>query len=114
MPRARTWLARTLEEHVRSDADRTIVDDAILCVSELVTNALRAGCSAISVCVELAGGRLRIAVHDNAGGTPAVRSPDWSDPHGRGLLIISAVAESWGVRPDGLGKEVWAHLPWPA
>lgn len=99
---------------MRTDADRVIVDDALLCISELVTNALQAECSVISVCVELSAQRLRISVHDDAGGTPTVRSPDWTDPHGRGLLIISAVSTSWGVRPFEAGKEVWADLPWPA
>lgn len=114
VPRARNWLARTLEPHVRTQADRSVVDDATLCVSELVTNALLAGCSGISLCVDLDGGRLRISVHDDASGIPTVRDPGWSDPHGRGLLIVSAVATTWGVRPVDAGKEVWADLPWPA
>jgi hypothetical protein len=34
---------------------------------------------------------------------------------GRGLAMVAAVSESWGVRPDGdFGKVVWFTLPTPS
>jgi putative methionine-R-sulfoxide reductase with GAF domain len=33
-----------------------------------------------------------------------------TETHGRGLLIVAAVAEEWGVQPHPVGKEVWAEF----
>lgn len=32
---------------------------------------------------------------------------------GRGLLIVSALADTWGNSPGGRGKTVWFELPTP-
>jgi hypothetical protein len=34
--------------------------------------------------------------------------PDSLD--GRGLTIVAALADRWGVERDGLGQSVWAEL----
>jgi anti-sigma regulatory factor (Ser/Thr protein kinase) len=37
--------------------------------------------------------------------------PDAVD--GRGLAIVAALADRWGVERDGLGQSVWAELSFP-
>lgn len=86
---------------------------AVLVVSELITNAIVHTASAFIVC-ELQDGpdSLRIAVRDEgcAPGEicPAPRLPE--EEHGRGLLLVEAVSESWGMQEQGLGLLVWAEL----
>ncbi|MGW0536104.1 ATP-binding protein [Streptomyces sp. NPDC003032] len=41
---------------------------------------------------------------------PERAEPELDGTSGRGLLIVDAVTQSWGVRPRDEGKTVWAHL----
>jgi hypothetical protein len=41
------------------------------------------------------------------------QSPSESDDHGRGLLIVEAVASAWGSAPTPDGKVVWAAVRVP-
>ncbi|MGW5865503.1 ATP-binding protein [Streptomyces sp. NPDC055239] len=90
---------------------------AALVVSELVTNAIVHTASHRIVC-ELCTrpGTLRIAVRDDGYGSgvprPAQEGPDADDEHGRGLLLVEAVSNAWGVRDEGpgAGLTVWAEL----
>ncbi|MGW6058973.1 ATP-binding protein [Streptomyces sp. NPDC055189] len=88
------------------------LDDIRLCVSELVTNALLHGDpdeSLILVRLELRDTQLLLEVHDAGDGTPTrLKAPDTSDD-GRGLFLVSAMADDWGVAThQGPGKRVWA------
>ncbi|MFE7993279.1 ATP-binding protein [Streptomyces shenzhenensis] len=90
-------------------------DDAILVLSELVTNAIaHSGGSRITCRVHVLGGRVRIEVEDERRGAsvPAVREPDADDQGGRGLLLVSRLSDAWGVgeAADGKGRVVWADL----
>ncbi|WP_442803589.1 SpoIIE family protein phosphatase [Streptomyces pseudogriseolus] len=81
-----------------------------LLVSELVTNAIRH-----------ASGRVRLRlirertlvceVLDGGASAPHLRHPRAMDEGGRGLLLVSQLAERWGTRfvPDG--KIIWAEQP---
>ena len=88
----------------------TLVHDVLLCVSELVTNALQASCVYATVDLVISAGRVRIVVADDGEGWPTPQRPGPDDPSGRGLLIISALADSWGVEPSAGSKAVWAEL----
>jgi hypothetical protein len=111
---ARRWLSAMLLPRLSdSAASREVCDDAVLCVSELVTNALRAGSTAMTLSLDVAEVDLVIAVHDDAVGRPEARRPLPGDPSGRGLLLVSSIARAWGVDPDDRGKVVWARLPVP-
>lgn len=84
--------------------------DAELIVSELVTNALRAGAEQIRVDLSLTDGTLRICVSDDATGVPEVQRPAPDAASGRGLVLVGAVADDWGVERLPEGKQVWAEL----
>jgi anti-sigma regulatory factor (Ser/Thr protein kinase) len=95
-------------------------EDLALLVSELVTNSVRhAGLSArdpIGVSLINGAGRARLAVHDGGEGfTPSMSG--WNGPQvagGRGLEIVSALSEAWGVDCDPDGCTVWCEIDVPS
>ncbi|MCZ4499692.1 MAG: ATP-binding region ATPase domain protein [Marmoricola sp.] len=105
---ARRFLRSTLASW---DVGTEVADDAALCLSELVTNALVHTYGAALVEVELYAGVLTTRVHD-AGAGAAAREPlrgsgDPFDVHGHGLQVVEALASSWG-RERGTGHAaVW-------
>ncbi|MEI5099949.1 ATP-binding protein [Streptomyces sp. PmtG] len=90
-------------------------DTAALVVSELVTNAIVHTASRTVVCeIRTEADTLRIAIRDEGRGPgvprpTGLRGPD--EEHGRGLLLVSAVSNAWGVQDSGAGLSVWAELP---
>lgn len=101
-----------VEERCEAWGCPALVETAQLVASELVTNAIVHARSACELRAVLVGDSLRLEVTDyDASGSPDVQAPDENDTHGRGLLIVDALARSWGVVPrNGLGKTVWAVL----
>jgi anti-sigma regulatory factor (Ser/Thr protein kinase) len=89
--------------------DQDTVDTAVLCLSELVTNAVIHAPNGCVVRVLLDGRTLTVTVRDSgAVGDAAVGAPD--DPfqvHGRGLQLVDALATSWGSRLDSAGTTMW-------
>jgi anti-sigma regulatory factor (Ser/Thr protein kinase) len=92
-------------------------DDVILCASELATNAALHSYSRLpggtfTVRAEIrAGDYARIEVEDDGGPwTPGHRDPE----RGRGLDIIGALADEWGIDGDQDGRIVWARFDWPS
>ena len=106
---ARAWISERTPELPRATAE-----DALLIVSELVTNAVRHGQPEIVLQLDLGDDRIRIEVHDGGDELPLVPAdqPAVDRPTGRGLLIVAATASDWGItRPTtGSGKTVWAEL----
>jgi anti-sigma regulatory factor (Ser/Thr protein kinase) len=90
------------------------LDTALLVVTELVTNAVRHGRSTVTLAVTVNDERVLLEVQDESTGVPTVRHPGWQSLGGRGLLLVDAMATSWGVRATPAGKVVWAELPAPA
>ncbi|MEU3504459.1 ATP-binding protein [Streptomyces hundungensis] len=91
------------------------IDDVLLCVSELATNALLHGVPpgrGFLLRMALCGGAvLRVEVQDSGGGVP--RIADAADEGGRGLLLVEAVADKWGVGEREPGKAVWCEFVCP-
>ncbi|MET7617306.1 ATP-binding protein [Streptomyces sp. NPDC005408] len=94
-----------------------LIDQAALGVTELLTNVHRHAQpdKMCTVEIELLLDRLTVSVHDHDPRLPAVRDADALATSGRGLSLIAAVSESWGVRPKGdTGKIVWFTLSAPS
>ncbi|MCF2533047.1 ATP-binding protein [Yinghuangia soli] len=109
VPRAR----HALRGSVRADIAAEPLDTLELLVSELVTNAVQHAPQTSTVTVELlrTGRTLRIAVTDAGALLPRPRTPVQSaDEHGRGLMLVEALAEDWGSRPVPGGKVVWCDV----
>lgn len=88
-------------------------DDALLLTSELVTNAVLHGRSEVCVEVEELQGLFRISVFDENSRHPAAVAEDPDALDGRGLALVEALAERWGVEDRRLGKAVWFELARP-
>ncbi|MEW2404237.1 ATP-binding protein [Streptomyces sp. NPDC046862] len=91
--------------------------DVVLCVSELATNALVHGVPPgrgflLRLLPLPYGGGVRVEVHDSGGGVPAVPQVDAgeADEGGRGLLLVSELADKWGVGERDPGKVVWCEI----
>jgi serine/threonine-protein kinase RsbW len=90
------------------------LDAVELMVSELATNSIRHANTAYEVAVTRARQTIRVEVTDDAGGTPAMRSPGPDEPTGRGLRIIEMLSDAWGVEQrKASGKTVWFRLTVP-
>ncbi|GGN49730.1 ATPase [Streptomyces albiflavescens] len=93
-----------------------LIDRAALGVTELLTNVHQHAQpdKTCTVEIELLLDRLTVSVHDHDPRLPEMRDVDPASTGGRGLAMVAAVSESWGVRPDGeSGKVVWFTLPAP-
>ncbi|WP_285940710.1 ATP-binding protein [Actinomadura xylanilytica] len=117
VPRARRWIAdvvaSTITHPLSTAADA--LDDLLLCASEVITNALLHGDGAITIVLVRRSRVLRVEVIDagtlSSAGLFHVRddvSPDATS--GRGLMIIDALADSWGTRADDAGLTVWFEV----
>lgn len=94
---------------VRRGAPDAAIDAAVLCTSELATNALLHGDGPIGVSLDV-GAMARIEVHDRNERPPVLRSAAPDDDAGRGLLLVSTFADEWGYDTGGDGKTVWFEI----
>ena len=106
---ARRFVTGALDEWGLTDLGEV----AELLVSEVVTNAVLHGGTAVTVVVERRGTFVNCEVIDGSNASPAVRSYDVDAATGRGLELVEALATEWGVRPEPPGKAVWFHLGAP-
>ena len=75
------------------------VDDAMLLVSELVTNAVKYGGEGpVEIVVHRDGGRARFTVRDRGGPgpLPEIRTPGTAGG-GHGLRLVDSISDRWGV-----------------
>jgi anti-sigma regulatory factor (Ser/Thr protein kinase) len=94
-----------------------VADEAVLCVSELATNALMHTSSGeggkFEVIVQRGPSSARISVRDQgAASAPAARPVDLASESGRGLGLVSVIADRWGQSGDVAGRVVWFELRW--
>ncbi|MFE5736904.1 ATP-binding protein [Streptomyces celluloflavus] len=105
---------QVFREAVRWGLDPGLTDTAELLLGELAANAVLAATGPgrqIEVRFGLTEGALTLEVADAGDGEPVVRDPAVWDEHGRGMVLVAALAEEWGVRPRyGVGKSVWVAL----
>jgi hypothetical protein len=92
----------------------SLTDRAELGVTELLSNVHRHARpdKTCTVEIELRLDRLTVSVRDHDPRLPVLGDAQPLATCGRGLAMVAAVSESWGVRPDGdSGKVVWFTLP---
>ncbi|WP_431677911.1 SpoIIE family protein phosphatase [Kitasatospora sp. KL5] len=93
-----------------------LIDTAELLSSELVTNAIRHTDRDAMFTARLyqvpgnGRARLRVEVEDESDLWPTRRTPGEQASSGRGLMLVEALADGWGVEPRGSGKRMWFEL----
>lgn len=104
-------IRRALRELLRHRGNQSCTDAAELLTTELVTNALVHTEHDAEVTATVAASRLRVEVRDFVARHPKLHLPAADDStHGRGLILVHALADAWGVRAQGVGKVVWFEL----
>ncbi|GLY74420.1 hypothetical protein Airi01_026870 [Actinoallomurus iriomotensis] len=83
-----------------------LADTVELLVSELVTNAVRHGAGDIGLRL-IRTDSLLCEVRDDGHELPALRRADVTAENGRGLQLVTALAERWGTQRTPTGKVVW-------
>ncbi|MQS05081.1 ATP-binding protein [Streptomyces alkaliterrae] len=88
-----------------------------LCVSELATNALLHGTApghCFLVRLDADGEVVRLEVHDSRRRRPELRQAAGTEASGRGLVLVNALADDWGVQERSpFGKIVWTRFKAP-
>lgn len=118
--RAVAEVRRFLRAQAQDWSWESVSSDLELAVTELVTNGLVHADSEVEVRLREYADRLRVDVRDSDPRPPlpapvlASGVTDSESEHGRGLLIVDALAASWGNSPSGRGKSVWFELTRPA
>ena len=112
---ARTELTGFLRDCGVRDA---VIEDAVVILSELVTNAIRHGSRAphatLQVEWELQPSRIKLQVTDTGTGTgPRRPVHDAGAVGGRGLSIVAALADSWRLERATDGTTVTAYIAVP-
>ncbi|MFG1697620.1 ATP-binding protein [Nonomuraea sp. NPDC049309] len=96
-----------------------LVDDAVLMVSELVTNALMYGDDPYELLLHVDAKEIMCAVVDGSPVLPAQAPHDLAAEHGRGLRIVARLSDGcygchpqrYATRPDLVGKATWFAIP---
>ncbi|MFS8197191.1 ATP-binding protein [Streptomyces sp. CWNU-52B] len=106
---ARRRAARLVSEWGQPD----LAGDVAVVVSELMTNGLLHGSlqdRLVRVRISVTAAVLRVEVVDPRGERlPWPRPAEDTDQFGRGLLLVAALSDRWGVEPRNTGKTVYAE-----
>jgi len=108
--------ARRSLEALRPSLNDLLVDDAVLLVSEIVSNSVRHASldesDAIQVRVRGSDSTLHIDVTDPGPGFDPERLERAESEGGWGLRLLDRLATRWGVEPNDVTK-VWFELTAP-
>jgi anti-sigma regulatory factor (Ser/Thr protein kinase) len=104
---ARRWLREACADSVLPDE---LIEDALVVVDELVTNAVVHAGTPIAVTVEYSANGCRCSVTDRCADGQLPRLVERADGTGRGLRLVSALSSHWGVERSRTGTTVWADL----
>ena len=83
------------------------VDDVVLMVDELVSNAVVHGAGPVRLALRADGVMVVGEISDTSPLLPAPAPTDLESEHGRGLWLVAMLAADHGVRPEPVGKTVW-------
>jgi anti-sigma regulatory factor (Ser/Thr protein kinase) len=112
LPRIRAELRRHATAEAAPAEDPDLVDQLVLALDEMASNALRHGGGDVSAAVRLTDGAYLIEVSDQAACSPPTPAVD-RDPSegGLGLYLIAELATGHGWYVSNGHKHVWALLP---
>jgi anti-sigma regulatory factor (Ser/Thr protein kinase) len=87
-----------------------ILETVELLAGEVIANAVLYTGTPCEVSVTSAGERLRVEVTDTDPSLPSAVEVGPTDESGRGLLLVDALADAWGTRPEPPGKTTWFEI----
>ncbi|MFI1992841.1 SpoIIE family protein phosphatase [Actinoplanes sp. NPDC020271] len=106
--RVRQWMSTRLREW---QVPEPVIGAAILCTSELTTNALLHAGTPAQVHIDLNAERLLVSVADTGTRGSVIRArADTLASRGRGLGLIEELSDSWGTDPTVRGSTVWFEM----
>lgn len=106
-------LRRVVRLHLRLWGLSDVVDAAEICVSELVANVIRhvGDGTPATLVVEMNGTHLRVALRDpDTRVLPTLVHAGPDDESGRGMALLDAVSDRWGVILGAESKLVWCDI----
>ncbi|MFG2057392.1 SpoIIE family protein phosphatase [Micromonospora sp. NPDC048930] len=110
--RVRHWMTAQLNEW---QVPEGVIGAAVLCTSELTTNALLHAGTAARVEIDLSAERLLVSVADSGTRGQVTRArTDTLSSRGRGLGLIEELSDAWGTDPTVRGSTVWFEILIPA
>lgn len=106
----RHWVVRTVAANGVTGMANQVVE---LLTSELLSNAVLHGAAGLPIHLGVCGTDtvVRVSVSDSVPERPVVLHPAPVAPSGRGMAIVEAMSNRWGVdaREEG-GKVVWFEI----
>ncbi|GAA2653804.1 ATP-binding SpoIIE family protein phosphatase [Paractinoplanes durhamensis] len=110
--RVRQWMTTRLREWT---VPEQVIGSAILCTSELTTNALLHAGTPAQVHIDLNAERVLVSVADTGTRGSVMRAhTDAMSSRGRGLSLIEELSDSWGTDPSVRGSTVWFEILLPS
>lgn len=103
---ARAFVRSTLREWGYAG----LIDEVVLAVSEIVTNAVVHADSPSSLVILDCEGVLHLRLRDDDTRAPVVRHSDVGSTNGRGMVLVDNLAQRWGVERASRGKVVWLDI----
>lgn len=106
VPEGRAFLHKALTSWNCADS----ADDALLLLSETLTNAVQHSDGPVGLHLHRTATDLTVEVSDRSPQLPQPRVAVQDAESGRGLILVRALAADWGVRPTDEGKTTWFTL----
>jgi anti-sigma regulatory factor (Ser/Thr protein kinase) len=110
----RRMVRQTLSTWQLADAG-DLTDDIVLATTEVLSNAVLYGVPPIQFKLRVSGETLCAEITDHGTGRPELMADGQDSEHGRGLTIVEALCDEWGVLPsqEGSAKTVWFRKKCP-
>jgi anti-sigma regulatory factor (Ser/Thr protein kinase) len=102
--------ARSLVERTIEGCPASVIADALLLTSELVSNVVLHAATPFEVEVQVRDDLVRVVVRDGSTDPPVVHEPAADETGGRGLLLVHSLSTRWGYEATKQGKAVWFEL----
>ena len=109
VPQVRRWAVGVLAVWGADDAEWQVTQ----LLTEVVTNVVLHAGTAFSIRLghdPAVPGRVRCEVHDTSPVVPRLRHHSTRATTGRGIRLLDAVSDRWGVERDAGGKTVWFEV----
>jgi anti-sigma regulatory factor (Ser/Thr protein kinase) len=95
------------------DPAAVVIDDALLVLSELLTNAVKYSSDDVEVAVYAHHDHVEISVRDDNPTLAHTRPAGPAATGGWGIAMIETISQTWGQHQHDNGKTVWARLAVP-